>query len=303
MEYNDKNERKLFIVLLSSFILLSFSSSYGYVDVITLAQMPMNYTPNAFRGGMTGHVGELCVACHQRFSINKEYADKLPYKVEEPKVLSIFPCGKSTCHYSTGPTRFMPYTTSRWSLHLNICENCHPKWNSSFDTIHNTHLNFSYLTLNRSGVDCKLCHFSPTGYNSSIAFIQPWPESYEKEIYVAPWNGSCAFCHFLINNATRVHDVHKPVMLSACSICHSEHILKAPRMFSRIGIAYPFEEKKNKTMEEKILAQIPISAIANETNATNVILPSSVEKLSPITELYLYFESIVDSLRDLVMKV
>lgn len=293
---------KVLFILAASFILLSFSSSYGY-EIVTLSQMPIDYVPNQFRGGMQGHVGELCVACHQRFSISKEYADKLPYKVEEPKVTNIFPCGKSTCHYSTGPTKFNPRTSSRWSLHLNICENCHPRWNSSFETVHNTHLNFSYLTLNRSGVDCKLCHASRRGYNSSIAVIPRWEEGYEKEIYVPPWNNSCAFCHFTIKNATRVHDVHEPVMLKACAICHSKYILNSSGMFARIGMPYPFEEKKNKTAEEKILEQIPISIIANETNLSRVSLPPKVEKLSAVTELYLYFESIISSLRDIVMKV
>jgi len=290
-------------VLIVLSILLSFSHSYGS-EVITLSRMPLNYVQSSYMSGMNNHVGELCVACHWRFSADKEYADKLPYKIEDPKLSSINPCGKNSCHYSTstGPTAFVPGSTSRWSLHLNTCDNCHPRWNSSIETVHNTHLNFSYLTLNRSGVECKLCHFSPRGYNSSIVAVPQWEEGYDKEIYVAPWNNSCAFCHFTIKNAKRVHDVHEPVLLKTCVTCHSEYIVGSPRMFQRIGLFYPYEEEKPKTSGERIIEEIEAAGMANKTNITQ-LLPSKVEKISPITELYLYFEGIILTLRYLIAKV
>ncbi|MFQ5800422.1 MAG: hypothetical protein ACE5HH_01715 [Candidatus Hydrothermarchaeales archaeon] len=281
------------IAIVSLLILAGISEANA---VITLAETTMNYTPTGYRGGISSHVGEICVGCHTRFSKDRPYANELPYNVSKDAVLHIFPCSKPACH-RTPPTRFAPRGTARWTLHLKICDNCHPRWNSSYETIHNTHLNFSYLALNRSGVECKLCHATPLGYNSSVVHVPPFPgdeSEFIGKIFKPQWEGECSYCHFTINGAERVHDVHEPVLLEACPICHSSYILKSKAMFDRIDFPYPFEEKKPPTVEEKLVFTV--------TTNESIVEP---EKIPPsgtvpiLSEFYLYFNEILERLLEI----
>jgi hypothetical protein len=265
---------------------------------ITLDETTMDYTPTGYRGGIGFHVGEICVACHTRFSKNKPYAEELPHNVSNDATLHIFPCSKPACHY-TPPTKFRPTGTHRWNLHLAICDNCHPRWNSSYETVHNTHINFSYLTLNRSGVECKLCHANPSGYNTSVVQVPPWPgdeEEFTGKIFKPQWEGDCSYCHFTIDGAKRVHDVHDPVLLEACPICHSPYILNSPVMFNRIGFPYPAEEKPP-TVEERLVTTVT----TNESiiGPVETSFPTNGEAVPVLSEFYLYFDEILETLLEI----
>ncbi len=289
--------RRLFYITLMtvlSHVLLALVSANPVGAVMTLSETTLeDYAPAGYMSGMAGHPGELCVSCHTRFSVERPYADELPYNVSNPAVLHIMPCSKTTCH-KTPPTKFNPRGTTRWTLHLPICENCHPVWNTSVDTIHNTHLNFSYLLLNRSHVECRFCHTSPQGYNTSVVQVPPWPvEAYASPagtIYKPKWAGNCSYCHFTIRGAERVHDVHYPVLLNACPICHSSYILDAPNMFDRIDYPYPKREIKPPTTEEKITSIVSVNRSFIYQNRTE-----TPEKTTVLSEFYLYFNEILNS--------
>ncbi len=269
----------------------------GGGEVLTLSQTSMmDFSPTGYRGGIYFHVGEICVSCHTRFSKDKLYSSQLPFEVSDNAVLHIFPCSKPACH-NTPPTKFASQGTSRWTLHMGICENCHPKWNSSYETIHNTHLNFSYLLIDRSGVECDICHARPLGFRSSVARVPPWPSGeteFTGTIVKPDWRGDCSYCHFTIKGAVRVHDVHEPVLLKACPICHSDFILKSPAMFNRIGMIYPFEEDKPTPIQDKIIQTV-------QTNKTILKPPKTPppiqgETIPIISEFYLYFNGILEEL-------
>ena len=186
---------------------------------------------------------------------------------------------------------------------MTICENCHPRWETNIQTIHNTHLDFGYLTINRSGVECKLCHATPQGYNSSIVQVPPFPGADKiliGEINRPNWEGECSFCHFTIRGAERVHDIHEPVILKECPICHSKHILDSEAMFKRAGVPFPEAEEHQSppTLEDKIISIV-------ETNET---LYKHSEKPSPalplgsgtfLSEFYLYFDGILEEFIDI----
>ncbi len=270
-------------------------------SVVTVADTTMaDYADSGYRGGMSFHVGEVCVACHTRFSKDRPYSNELAYNVTNNAVLHIFPCSKPACHINNPPTKWRPKGTKRWDMHLNICENCHPRWNTSIDTIHKTHLNFDYLTINRSGISCDLCHSKPLGFNSSIVQVPPWPTDIQLipgQIVKPEWQGDCAYCHFTINGAARVHDVHEPVLLNACPVCHSQFILDSKGMFSRINFPFPVSEEKPPTLGDKINATIGL----NDTIITpkGTLPPDFIEPLPIISEFYLYFNAILLELLDL----
>ena len=272
--------------------------------VVTLDQTTMeDYAPTGYRGGVSTHPGEICVSCHTRFSKDRPYANELPYNVSNNDVLHIFPCSKSACHY-TPPTKFRPIGTQRWSLHLRICEDCHPRWNSSYETIHNTHLNFSYLLINRSGVECTLCHAMPSGFNSSVVRVPPWPDGeieFTGKIIKPDWKGECSYCHFTIKGAARVHDVHEPVLLKACPVCHSPYILQSEAMFKRINLPYPFKEEREPTVEERIVSTVTTNESILRPDESKP--PLRGEAVPVLSEFYLYFDGILEGLLEIYSRV
>lgn len=266
-------------------------------SVITLAETTIEeYAPTPYMGGVGFHVGEICVSCHTRFSKDRPYANELPYNISKNAVLHIFPCSKPACH-NTPPTKFRPSGTRRWDLHLGICDNCHPRWDTSGETIHNTHRNFSYLLINRTNVECVFCHASPQGYNSSIVQVPPWPpEAFEAaETIVKPkWRGNCSFCHYTIEGAERVHDVHRPVLLNACPICHSQFILNSESMYNRIKFPYPFAIKKQPTLEDRLATTVTTNATLFNGDKFND--SQGAVTLPVLSEFYLYFNEILKTL-------
>jgi len=281
--------------------LLSFSSAWA---VVTLSETTIEqYRPAAYLSGVYGHPGEICIACHTRFSKERSYASQLPHVVSNNAVLHIFPCSKAACH-RTPPTKFAPIGKTRWKLHMGICENCHPRWSTGFETIHNTHLNFTYLMINRSGVSCELCHARPQGYNSSIVRVPPWPSGeaeFTGKVVKPDWKGDCAYCHFTIKDAERVHDVHEPVLLKACPICHSPYILKSRKMFRRIGYPYPFEKEERTGIGERLAETTP--ANASIITPARTPPPAAAKPLPVLAEFYLYFNEIVRRLQDIFARV
>jgi|GEM_PF-5541690 len=289
----------LFIVLIAA----ALPSAGG---VVTIADTTIDdYADSGYRGGMSFHVGEVCIACHTRFSKDRPYANDIAYNVSDNAALHIFPCSKPACHINNPPTKWRPRGTKRWDLHMNICENCHPVWNTSIDTIHKTHLNFDYLTLNKSGISCDLCHSKPLGFNTSIVQVPAWPADIQLlsgQIVKPPWQGECSYCHFTIKGAARVHDIHEPVLLEACSVCHSQFILDSKNMFNRIGFPFPVREVEPPTLGDKINASVPVNkTIISPPNAT--LPPGFVEPLPIISEFYLYFNAILLELLDLYKSV
>ncbi len=183
-----------------------------------------------------GHPGTFCAPCHQRFSERSPYAVGIPKQVKNPEVIAIFPCSKPGCHQYN---RAIPLPV-RWQRHLGICGNCHPQKAGKYD-VHNIHLNFSLLqppwaleyptnqspTLREKPVECKICHATPEGFNSSVATVPPWNASLPRipgSILKPPWNNDCSYCHPAAKDATRLHDVHTPVIILACPVCHTSKI-------------------------------------------------------------------------------
>ncbi len=174
----------------------------------------------------TVHMAEYCIPCHSRF------AQDAPITVKHPGVLSMMGCFKEKCHDSN-PQKYAG--GDRWSRHMGICANCHPKTEGKFN-IHAIHLNFSILqppwevknplneTIRNISVDCRLCHFKPEGYNSSLATVPPFNASIYGPLLRPPWNNSCAYCHPSVVGAQRLHAIHEPVLIKACAVCHTSGI-------------------------------------------------------------------------------
>jgi hypothetical protein len=289
------------------FPILILASFVPVGAVITLAETNIDqYTPVKFFSGMAGHPGEICVACHTRFSKDRPYASELPINVSNNAVLHIYPCYKS-CHF-VPPTVFKRTGTTRWSMHMGICINCHPRWGTSVETIHNTHghdanLTFKYLLLNRTPVECKLCHANPQGFNSSIVQVPPFPgdgTAVTGEIIKPDWKDDCSYCHFTIIGAQRVHDVHEPVLLTACPICHSAYILRYKKYFDRIDFPFPSPIEKEPppppTIEDKLIATVTTnrSIISPEKTPS----PTADKPIPILSEFYLYFDGILEELLD-----
>jgi hypothetical protein len=293
-------------ILIASVLIIS--AFYHVSAVITLADTSIEeYVPTGYRGGISFHVGEICIACHSRFSKDRPYVSELPYNVSNNALLHIFPCSKPACHINNPPTKWRPKGTKRWDLHLKICENCHPRWNTSLDTIHNTHLNFSYLMIDQDSVDCRFCHASPLGYNSSIVQVPPWPEDITKfkdDIIRPSWGDDCGFCHFTIQGAARVHDVHEPVLLNACPVCHSPYILDSENMFNRINFPFPLKEEIPPTIEDKLISTVTTNeSIIRPDVPDKTPTPTQGGALPILSEFYLYFDGILDGLLDIYKRV
>lgn len=165
--------------------------------------------------GPPNHPGKICVNCHQKYSDNDA-------------IKKFSPCAKSTCHRSSSTGRWGGGPANRYSLHLQqkVCVNCHKSAGDKYD-VHSIHLKFEELGLNRTAVECKICHNSPKGYNSSIAHVPPYEDLYiagstlmNTSIRRPPWNNDCGYCHPSVTGAKRLHDVHAPVIEGACKVCH-----------------------------------------------------------------------------------
>lgn len=243
--------------------------------------------PILARGGPPGHVGDYCITCHQRFSYEKPYAEDLPVPVTFPKVISFSPCDGTRCHNSK-TDGFSTGKRDRWPLHLKICGNCHKMINGSY-SIHRIHLNFEDLLENipedwnfskeerekvgRPPVDCSICHWTPEGYVTPLVMVPPYEEEFiagstvkNRTIRRPPWNGDCGFCHPSMSGMKRVHDVHMPVILKACPVCHSPTIKSRNDLALKIaGRPFPSEEEEIKsTGYEKTIDKMKINTINRE---------------------------------------
>ena len=175
------------------------------------------------------HVGTICLSCHKNYSDN-------------PAISKFFPCSKSTCHKSNPTGRWGWGPRNRYSLHLKrtVCINCHDGTPEKFD-IHAIHLNFEKLGINRTAVECAICHWTPEGYNSSIAKVPAYEDLYvgdsaikNMSVRPPPWGGDCGYCHEGVSNAKRLHDVHEPVLNTTCKNCHGPAIEKRPDLIVKI---------------------------------------------------------------------
>jgi len=197
-----------------------------------------------------GHIANYCVPCHQKFSAQQPYAQNLSVTVKNPRVLSVFPCGKAVCH-PTNPVKF-PQTAgivvpNRWTLHLGICGNCHPVADGKYN-IHRIHLKFEELNLSRPPVKCETCHATPQGFNTSLVDVPAWGrEAAPGEFRIPPWKGECGYCHPSAAGARRLHDVHGPVIMNACPVCHSAAILNRKDLVLRITGRSPQVENGGET--------------------------------------------------------
>ena len=86
-----------------------------------------------------------------------------------------------------------------------------------------------------SSVDCNLCHASPMGWNSSKVTIPPSEDPYIADsalvnttIMVPGWGGDCGYCHKRIANLSTLHEIHEPVIETACVGCHGDVIKSVP---------------------------------------------------------------------------
>jgi hypothetical protein len=142
------------------------------------------------------HPGAYCINCHKRFI------------VDNPTVVEMFPCNKQPCH-SLGEEE-------RAAIHLKeyMCEDCHAAMSKGFD-IHNIH---------RGKVNCKICHLSPRGWNSSIATIPEPTKKIESEGYTIyiPGDTKCPYCHKTAEKPKKLHQVHQPVINTSCKTCHGK---------------------------------------------------------------------------------
>jgi hypothetical protein len=157
------------------------------------------------------HLGTICIECHQRYSA----------AIKNPKVSSFTPCYDRDCHK----------LADRWGgkkkrerTHLlkKVCENCHRE-------IHTTH---------RDKVNCRICHMSPRGWNSSKVRI-PIPKEqivFEGITISVPERADCEYCHFNIPKATNIHEIHAPGLKNnqTCVKCHGKVIEKRPDLIARV---------------------------------------------------------------------
>lgn len=212
----------------------------------------------------TGHPGSICVPCHQRFSERSVYAADIPVPLKNPEIQSLFPCVKPGCHKYN---RNFPEDV-RWQRHLGICGNCHSQKNGKYN-IHENHLNFSLLqppwelsypsniSLREKGVECEICHASPSGYNSTIASVPPLnitSPAPPVTIIKPPWNNSCSYCHPTARNAKRLHEVHEPVVLQACPVCHTSKVFEQTDFVLRVAGEKSLLEKKLIEVKEEFFA-------------------------------------------------
>jgi hypothetical protein len=193
-----------------------------------------------------GHIASFCIPCHQRFAERSIHAVGLPIHVKDPSVLATVPCSKSRCHGSAPGGKY----GDRWRVHMGICADCHPTDGGKFD-VHSIHINFTQLlppwkvdypvpniSIRRAGVSCKLCHASPGGYNSTMVEVPPLniSASLAPGAIIKPaWENKCSFCHPSARNAKRLHDVHEPVIIVACPICHTSKIFERTDLVARVG--------------------------------------------------------------------
>ncbi|MFQ6136532.1 MAG: hypothetical protein ACE5PM_05070 [Candidatus Hydrothermarchaeales archaeon] len=236
------------------------------------------------------HPGALrCWPCHVRFSYKQPYAENLTAPVRNNDVLQFRACAKEACHDSRPGVRSL-WGGKRYGIHVNsrVCKNCHAAINGTYD-IHTIHLKPESILANipqdlvlyenynwtlpqevisdlvRPPVDCNTCHWTPEGYNSPLASVPPYEELYiagsalkNTSIRKPPWNKDCGYCHPSARGAERLHDVHMPVILKACPICHSPVMLTRPDLVSAIsGRPLPgIEEEKGVTKAGKAIRKV-----------------------------------------------
>jgi hypothetical protein len=104
----------------------------------------------------------------------------------------------------------------RRSIHTRgrLCKDCHSALAGGYD-VHSVH---------REEVNCKICHASPRGWNSSIATI-PVPEKtilYDGEYITIPGGSDCPYCHKSTESPKSLHDAHQPMLEETCPGCHGE---------------------------------------------------------------------------------
>ncbi|MEE8168162.1 MAG: hypothetical protein V3T58_04755 [Candidatus Hydrothermarchaeales archaeon] len=183
------------------------------------------------------HPGALCTDCHTRFVEDR------------PELKRFNPCYEKPCHRSKPGGRM---GNARYSTHIQkkVCKNCHVQKDGEYD-IHEIHFNFSSLlppwkieypenvSLREEGVECAPCHAYPGGYNTSKVSVPLWGEALKRMpvsgVVRPPWDNKCSFCHLSAKKAVRLHDVHKPVIMQACPVCHTSKVFKQENLVGRVA--------------------------------------------------------------------
>lgn len=180
------------------------------------------------------HIGALCTPCHEKYSYRQPYAENLTAPVKNPKVIDMFPCYKKPCHYSSpvewggGGNRYLFHTKEE------ICKNCHGGIKGEYD-MHAIHRK------DNTSVNCKICHMSPEGWNSSTVIVPAYENLYiggsilmNTSIRIPPWGNDCGYCHKSATGARRLHDVHKQTIKIICKECHGQIIESDPDLIAKI---------------------------------------------------------------------
>jgi|GEM_PF-7097413 hypothetical protein len=206
-----------------------YTKYLAFVIAITAA-FELVYAYNPYENPKT-HLGAICIDCHKRF---KDVIDN-------PTVSSFRPCYKDDCHLSADK---WGGKSKRESLHLSreICKNCHTE-------IHTTH---------RDRVNCRVCHMSPRGWNSSKVRIPVSKEQrvFEEMTITIPGSAECSYCHFKIPSAKNIHEVHSPELKNnqTCLKCHGKVIEKRPDLIAKMS-GEKIEEKKRGLMNSRPIVE------------------------------------------------
>jgi hypothetical protein len=95
-----------------------------------------------------------------------------------------------------------------------VCVGCHNSTSGELE-VHSIH---------RSQINCRVCHQSFRGWNSSVATI-PAPRPGDIKVIegirlAIPGEKECAYCHLTARTPVRLHDVHAPILEDSCPRCH-----------------------------------------------------------------------------------
>jgi len=228
---------------------------YVLIIILVLNSMGIAYARSPYLE--TWHIGALCTPCHEKYSYRQPYAENLTIIVKNPEVIDMFPCYKKPCHYSS-PVEWGG-VGDRYIFHTKegICKNCHAPIKGEYD-MHAIHRK------NNISVDCKTCHMSPVGWNSSIVTVPAYDNLYisgsilmNTSIRTPAWGNDCGYCHKSATGARRLHDVHKQVIKIACKECHGQIIESDPDLIARIAEEpLPVEKAKAEPMPIRELSML-----------------------------------------------
>lgn len=150
------------------------------------------------------HAGEIyCTPCHAKFQDAFNMSKGM---------VSMASCSEEVCHGAK---------ERRYEAHKNICSGCHVD-------IHTVHREMDI------SVNCRICHQSPRGWNSSIAVIP------SEKIYTfgninitIPKSRECGYCHRSAAGAVHMHDAHERIMDKACQKCHGPRVTAATEVLPK----------------------------------------------------------------------